>query len=104
MIKVCTTLESGAEVCTTIHTSDDGDAASRAYTTTLGDGVTTSFTVPHNLNALDVLPIVRGVASGDLTGTSPTVTAIDANAVRIDFATAPTPGQFKVTLLAVTPA
>lgn len=102
MIKVCTTLESGVEVCTTIDTGDD--AASRAYTTTLGDGATTSFTLNHGLNALELVPIVRGVASGDLTSTTPSVTAVDADTARLDFATPPTPGQFQVTLLAVTPA
>lgn len=102
MIKVCTALPDGPEVCTTIDLAHD--AASRAYTTTLGNGTDTSFTVAHNLDSLDVLPIVRGVASGDLTGTTPTVTAVDANTARVDFDTAPTQGQFQVTLLAVAPS
>lgn len=102
MIKVCTVLPDGPEVCTTIDLAHD--AASRAYTTTIGDGTNTSYTLTHNLDSLDVLPIVRGVASGDLTGTSPTVTAVDANTARVDFETAPTTGQFQVTLLAVTPS
>ena len=102
MIKVCTTLESGAEVCTTIDLAHD--AASRAYTTTLGNGTDTSFNVAHNLDSLDVLPIVRGIASGELTGTTPTVTAVDANTARVDFPTAPSAGQFQVTLLAVAPS
>lgn len=102
MIKVCTQLPDGPEVCTTIDLAND--AASRAYTTTLGNGTDTSFTVNHQLDSLDVLPIVRGVASGDLTGTSPTVTAVDANTARVDFDTAPSTGQFQVTLLAVAPS
>lgn len=103
MIKVCTQLPNdGGEVCTTIDLAND--AASRAYTTTVGDGAATSFTLTHNLDSLDVLPIVRGVASGDLTGTTPTVTAVDANTARVDFETAPTQGQFQVTLLAVAPS
>ena len=101
MIKVCTTLESGAEICTTIDLAHD--AASRAYTTTVGNNTDTSFTLTHNLDSLDVLPIVRGVASGDLTGTVPAVTAVDENTARLDFAAAPTQGQFQVTLLAVAP-
>lgn len=103
MIKVCTQLPNdGGEVCTTIDLAHD--AASRAYTTTVGDGTETSFTLSHGLDSLDVLPIVRGVASGDLTGTTPTVTAVDTNTARVDFETAPTAGQFQVTLLAVTPS
>jgi hypothetical protein len=101
MIKVCTTLESGAEVCTTIDLAHD--AASRAYTTTLGNGTDTSFTLNHGLDSLDVLPIVRGIASGELVSTA-TVTAVDADTARLDFATAPTQGQLQVTLLAVTPS
>lgn len=102
MIKVCTQLPDGPEVCTTIDLAND--AASRAYTTTLGNGSDSTFTLTHNLDSLDVLPIVRGVASGDLTSTSPTVTAVDKNTARVNFATAPTRGQFQVTLLAVTPS
>lgn len=102
VIKVCTTLESGAEVCTTIDLAHD--AASRAYTTTIGDGTTTSFAVAHNLDSLDVLPVVRDVATGALTVATPTVTAVDANNVRMDFPAAPTQGQLQVTLLAVTPS
>ena len=102
MIKVCTTLESGAEVCTTIDLAHD--AASRAYTTTIGNGTDTSFTLTHNLESLDLVPVVRGVASGELVSAQPTVTAVDANNVRLDFATAPTADQLQVTLLGVTPS
>lgn len=102
MIKVCTTLENGAEVCTTIDLAHD--AASRAYTTTLGDGTALSFNVVHNLDSLDVLPIVRDVATGSLTVATPTVTAADPNTARVDFPAAPTTGQYQLTLLAVTPS
>lgn len=103
MIKVCTQLpDGGPEVCTTIDLAHD--AASRAYTTTLGDGTTTSFTVPHSLDSLDVLPIVRDIAAGALTTAAYTVTAVDTDSVRVDFAAAPNPGQYKLTLLAVTPS
>lgn len=102
MIKVCTTLESGAEVCTTIDLAHD--AASRAYTTTLGNGTDTSYTVTHNLDSLDVLPIVRDIATGSLTVAAPTVTAIDPNSARVDFAAAPTADQYQLTLLAVAPS
>lgn len=102
VIKVCTTLESGAEVCTTIDLAHD--AASRAYTTTVGNGTDTSFTLAHGLDSLDLVPVFRGIASGDLTSPNqPTVTAVDANTARLDFATAPSTGQFQVTLLAVVP-
>jgi hypothetical protein len=102
VIKVCTTLPDGPEVCTTIDLAHD--AASRAYTTTVGDGTNTSYTLAHHLDSLDVLPIVRDIATGALTVATPTVTAVNADTVRLDFPAAPTTGQFQVTLLAVTPS
>lgn len=102
MIKVCTQLPDGPEVCTTIDLAHD--AASRAYTTTLGNGTDSSFTITHNLDSADVLPVVRDIATGSLTVATPTVTATDANTVRVDFPAAPTAGQYQLTLLAVTPS
>jgi hypothetical protein len=101
MIKVCTQLPDGPEVCTTIDLAHD--AASRAYTTTLGNGTDSSFTITHNLDSADVLPVVRDIATGSLTVATPTVTAVDPNTVRVDFPAAPAVDQFKVTLLAVVP-
>jgi hypothetical protein len=102
MIKVCTTLPDTTEVCTTIDLAHD--AASRAYTTTVGNGTDTSFTLTHNLDSLDLVPIVRDKASGDLSTSGATVTVLDANTARVDFPTAPTAGQYAVTLLAVVPS
>lgn len=101
MIKVCTQLPDGPEVCTTIDLAHD--AASRAYTTTLGNGTDTSFTVAHNLDSLDLVPVIRDIATGALTLATPSVTAVDTDTVRLDFAAAPAVGQFQVTLLAVVP-
>lgn len=101
MIKVCTTLPDGPEVCTTVDLAHD--AASRAWTTTIGNGTDTSFTLVHGLDSLDLVPVVRDIATGALTLATPTVTAVDADTVRLDFAAAPAVGQFQVTLLAVVP-
>lgn len=101
MIKVCTQLPDGPEVCTTIDLAHD--AASRAYTTAVGDGTSTSFTLVHGLDSLDLVPVVRDIATGALTLATPSVTAVDANTVRVDFPAAPAVGQFQVTLLAVVP-
>jgi hypothetical protein len=102
MIKICTTLDDGTEICTTVST--EADAASRAYSTTVGNGVDTVFTLTHGLDALDLVPVVRTVASGDLTDSAPVITAVDADTATVTFPTPPTPGQFQVTLLAVIPA
>jgi hypothetical protein len=101
VIKVCTTLPDSTEICTSIDLAHD--AASRAYTTTVGNGSNTSFTIHHNLDSLEVLPIIRDKATGVL-NTDATVTVLDADSVHVDFDTAPTTGQYAVTLLAVTPS
>lgn len=51
-----------------------------------------------------MLPIVRDIATGSLTVAAPTVTAIDPNSARVDFAAAPTADQYQLTLLAVAPS
>lgn len=99
MIKICTTLDDGVEICTTVDTPSP--VASGAYTQIVGDGTATSFTLEHGLDSLDLVPIVRGVASGNLTATDPTVVAVDPDTATVTFGAAPTVGQFQVTLLAV---
>jgi hypothetical protein len=102
VIKVCVTPEDGFEVCTTIDTGTD--AAHRAYTTTVGDGTATSFTLNHGLDALELIPIVREVATGTIGGVTPTLSTINPDTATLVFPTAPAASQYRVTLLAVTPA
>jgi len=69
----------------------------RKYSTTIGDGSTTSFTITHNLGTRDVTVSVVGAAStwdAVLTDWSATTT----NTITVDFATAPSSGQYVVTV------
>lgn len=70
----------------------------KAYSTTIGDGSATSFTVTHNLNvANDVYVTVRD------TGTNyyvyPDIKYSTANSIIIEFASAPTSNQYKVSII-----
>lgn len=104
-IKVCVTPEDGIEICATIDVA--ADAAARAYTTLVGDGVLTSFTLTHDLDSMDLVPILRGAASGILVDAGdanyPTITSLTPDTARLDFSAAPSVGQYQVSLLAVTP-
>jgi hypothetical protein len=67
----------------------------RKYSTTIGDGSATSFTVTHSLNTILVLPVIFRTASpfdeivADVEHTT-------ANAITVRFVAAPSSGQFTV--------
>lgn len=100
-IKVCVTQEDGVEICTTI--SVGGDAASSAYAATVGDGTSLSFTLEHGLGTRDLSVIFRDAFTGIVSGNAAVVTTLADDSARLDFSTAPTTGQYVVTLLAVVP-
>lgn len=88
------------KVCVELSESETpGEPAHSSYTTVIGDGTTTSFTVSHGLDTRDPLYVVRDVASGVLDGSDATVTVVDQNRVRLEFPTAPASGAVSVTLL-----
>lgn len=69
-----------------------------AYSTTIGNGSSTSYTVTHNLNVTnDVNIIVRD------TGTNyyvyPDVKYVNSNSVLIEFTSAPTSNQYRVSII-----
>lgn len=82
---------------------DQGDGApepeARSYTTAVGDGTQTSYTVTHGLGTRDPFYVLRDTASGVLDGSEASVTVLDENRVRLDFTTAPASGAASVTLL-----
>jgi len=55
---------------------------------TIGDGASTTFTVTHNLNTLDVTVAVYTLASG-IVASLYTATIIDANNIQLTFQSAP---------------
>lgn len=70
------------------------------YSALIGNGSSTSFTVNHALSAdIDVFVTVREVSSGEYV--HPDIKYQDSNNVVIEFASAPTNNQYKVTVLGV---
>jgi hypothetical protein len=78
--------------------SVDPTVVGRKYTTAIGDGTTTAIVVTHNLNTQDVIMGVKsattpfGTVECDMAATS-------ANTVTFTFASAPTTGQFRATVI-----
>lgn len=76
----------------------DTAVAARRYSTAIGDGTATSFTVTHNLNTVDVVVMVRLASTGEQV-------LIDNNAATVNtvtigtFTTAPTANQYRVTVI-----
>jgi hypothetical protein len=78
--------------------SVDTTVVARKYSTTLGDGSTTSYVVTHNLGTQNVIMQVRQSAT-PYSGVECDVAATSATTSTITFATAPTTGQYTVTII-----
>jgi hypothetical protein len=70
-----------------------------SYTTTIGDGVNTSFTITHNLGSVDVMVevyenVIFGPTAFDKVNADVLVNS--TNTVVVSFGVVPTVGQFKV--------
>lgn len=76
----------------------DTAVVARKMSATVGDGSATTITVTHNLNTKDVQVSVREV-SGDAFVLADVV-ANGVNTVQVSFATAPTVGQYRVSVVA----
>jgi hypothetical protein len=73
------------------------DLRTRKYKQAIGDGSTTSFTITHNLNTVDVVTSVRETTGGNMVYTD--VRVVDANNISVTFATAPASGEFTVVVI-----
>lgn len=90
----------GTKVCVELDSTDEpGTPAVRSYTTVIGDGTATSYTITHGLDTRDPLYVVRDVASGVLDGSDAAVTVVDQNRLRLEFPAAPATGAVSVTVL-----
>lgn len=76
----------------------DATVVARKASATIGDGTATTITVTHNLNTQDVAVSVKEVSSN--AGVLADWVANGLNTVQITFATAPSVGQYRVTVVA----
>jgi hypothetical protein len=73
-------------------------SASAQYTTSVGDGVSTSYAINHNLGSQNVVVQVRQAAS-PFAIVHPDIQVTDANNVTLVFDLPPSSGQYSVTVL-----
>lgn len=78
--------------------SIDFTKAVAKYSANLGDGSATTFNVTHNLGSTDVQVDLKEVASKEIVHMKIVVT--DANTVTLVFPSAPTSGQYRITVQA----
>lgn len=76
----------------------DPAVVARKYSASVGDGTATTLTVTHNLNTQDVVVSVRDAASNAVVICD--VVPNGVNTVQLTFATAPTSGQYRATVVA----
>jgi hypothetical protein len=69
----------------------------RKYTTTIGDGVTTLYTVTHSLGSENVVTSITNTATREVVDAD--VINAGANDITIEFAEAPAEGAYTVTIL-----
>jgi hypothetical protein len=74
-----------------------GDAGVTSYTTNIGDGTNTSFTINHNLAKADVSVVVFENATNNQV--YPDVSVTNNNSCTVSFVTAPTSSQYRVRVL-----
>jgi hypothetical protein len=74
----------------------DGQIENTSYTTTIGNGSSTAITVTHNLGSRNVVVSVKDAST--YVEVECDVAATTTNAVTLTFATAPTAGQYTVTV------
>lgn len=73
------------------------NAKTKKYAVAVGNGSLTTITVTHNLASSDVAVTVRDATSGEVV--YPDIQIADTNSLNLLFATAPTSGQYRVTVV-----
>lgn len=77
--------------------SVDPAVTARKYSAAIGDGTSTTLTVTHNLNTVDVSVAVRVASTNEAVIADWTANGV--NTVQVTFGTAPTSGQYRVTVI-----
>lgn len=72
--------------------------ATGKFSQTIGDGVTTTYNINHNLNTQDVVVMVRE-ASTPFTKVDAQINVMDANTVVVTFGAIPTYNKYRVTVI-----
>lgn len=72
------------------------NARARKYAVAIGDGTATTFNITHNFNTLDTTASLREVSTGGWVMAD--IQTVDANTIKVLFASAPTAGQYKLTV------
>jgi len=75
----------------------DATVVAKKFSTTIGDGVTTTFVITHNLNTLDVSPTLRHIPTGSIEQTD--IISSTVNSVTVSFSVAPAVGAYRVTVI-----
>lgn len=78
--------------------SIDTSVTARKVGANIGNGSATSFNVVHSLGTTDAVVLIRETA-GSLQSVNADVVFTDTNTVTVSFATAPTTGQYRVTVI-----
>lgn len=86
--------DAGAALDALNRQTGDARYAKASYAVDVGDNSSTTITVTHNLGTRDVQVAVRETASPYAYG-DPTIKAATTNTVTLDFASAPSSGQFR---------
>lgn len=73
------------------------NAKPKKYVADIGDGSTTEFTITHNLGTKDLAVGLEDVTTGEMVFTD--ILKIDANRIKVLFATAPASNQYRITLV-----
>lgn len=84
-----------SEITSSNVTTALGYTPAKKYSANIGDGTSTTITINHNLNTMDITVLVRETAS-PYNQVIADMQIIDANNIKLLFATAPTSGQYRV--------
>lgn len=90
------TAGNGVQIAGSVISVDPAVTARKA-SATVGDGSATTLTVTHNLNTQDVIVSVREVSTNAVVLAD--VVANGVNTVQITFGTAPSTGQYRITVI-----